>query len=314
METETDKTNNPEAETGVNSNPTETLSTVLDTTEPIIADSPLVSPVTEVPTSVVTVNEEAVVVPTTTETSSEIATVPATTTGFPLKQYVLAAGIVIVIGGLLLFGLERQGRVDTNVFGSIISMVAPEPAAAIVNGTRIDMVAYEKNKQQIIASATQQGLDFTDESILSEINTQAIDVLVNTELLRQNAIASGATVSAEQIEARYQEVLTSVGGAEALTTRMTELGLDEAALRKDIEGEILIQTYLDGAVDTSSVVIDDAKIQAVYDQAGGAEAGLPPLAEVRTEIETQVRFSEEQELVNAFIKSLRDKATIEVLI
>lgn len=313
METETQKTNDTPVTSDVNSNPTETAAVVLDTTIP---DAPVVEsssePIVLVEEVIATVLPETAPVEMASITGDNSA--PVVAAGLPLKQYALATALIIVIGGLLVFGLERQGRIDTNIFDKVISLVTPLPAAAIVNGTRIDMVAYEKNKQQIIASAEQQGLDITEESIVSEINTQAIDVLVNTELLRQNAVAAGVTVTAEQVEARYQEVLTQVGSAEALATRMTELGLDEASLRKDIEGEILIQSYLETAVDTTAVVVDDAKIQAVYDQAGGAEAGLPPMADVRAEIEKQVRFSEEQELVNAFIKSLRDKATIEVLI
>lgn len=306
METETEKTK----DTSVTTNG-----------EPVVPETLVDSSSVTTPT---VETEKTDTVSASTQTATEILTSePVLTTAsagltqtLPLKQYVLAAGLVLVIGGILLYGLERQGRVDTNVFGALSTMIKGEPAAAIVNGTKISIAEYEKNRQQIITSAEQQGLDVTESTIQTEINTQAIDVLVNTELLRQSAKEAGINVTPDQVETRYQEVITSVGGEEELVKRMSELGLNEASLRLDIEGEILIQSYLDGAVDTSSIIIDDAQIQLVYDQAvaGAAGAELPPLADVREQIEAQIKFSQEQELVNAFIESLRTAAEIEILI
>jgi len=313
METEKQTTNDTPVTTDVK--PVDTPITTPETAP--VVETPTVpeTPVAPVETTVVVT--EAAVTPAMTVTENAPATtevVPATATSLPLKQYAIAAGVVLVIGGLLLFGLERQGRVDSNVFGSLKTMVQGEPAAAVVDGTKISLADYEKNRQQIIASAQQQGLDLTDATITNEINTQAIDVLVNTELLRKSAKAAGVVITPEQVETRYQEVITSVGSAELLAERMVELGIDEAGLRRDIEGELLIQTYLDDAVDTSSITVDEAEILAVYEQAGGAAAGLPPIEDVQAEIESQIRFTEEQELVNAFIQSLREEATIEILI
>ncbi len=229
-----------------------------------------------------------------------------------LKQYGWAFLAILVMALILWYGLERQGRVNTGVFTAIQNLVNPEPAAAIVNGVRISMSEYERNRTQLLVGAGQQGADTTDQAVLTEINQQAIDTLINTELLRQAAAEAGIAVTPEQIEARYQEVLQSVGSAEVLAQRMQEIGIDESILRRDIEGEILIQTFLEQEVDTSSIVITPEEVEGVYAQAGGAENGLPPLDEVREQIEAQLRFSKEQELVNSYIESLRSEASIEV--
>ncbi len=230
------------------------------------------------------------------------------------KQYGVAAVVVLVIGLILWYGLERQGRVHTGVFDSITALVSPEPAAAVVNGTVISMAEYDRNKQQLIVSAQQQGMDTTDTAVVGEIEKQAIDTLINTELLRQGAKEADIVVTSEQVEARYQEVLTAVGGAEVLATRMAEIGIDEPGLRHDIEGELLIQAYLAKAVDTTGIAITEADMRQVYDQAATTVPNLPAFEEVKTEIESQLRFTKEQELVNAFIESLRAKAKVDVRI
>lgn len=234
-----------------------------------------------------------------------------------LMQYGIATLVVLVMGSGLAYALEQQGRINTGVFDAIGSVIKPAPLAAKVNGTGITLADYEKNLSQLNTAATQQGADIKNESIAQEIKTQAIDVLVNTELLRQEARKEGANVTKEDIEKRYQEIVTSIGGEEQLATKMTELGITKESLRKDIEGEILIQGHLASAVDTSEIKITDEDLKAAYAQISGtAGAGVtvPPLEEIKTQLEAQLKTNKEQELVNAYITTLREAAEIEVLI
>lgn len=234
-----------------------------------------------------------------------------------LAQYGIATLVILIMGTGLVYALEQQGRINTGIFDKISSIVNPTPAAAIVNGEKITKADYEKNLLQLQNAATAQGADAADEAVQSEIKKQAIDVLVNTELLRQEARKDGSDVTPDQVEARYQEIVTSLGGVEALKAKMTELGITEESLRKDIEGEILIQGHLAKAVDTSSVAVSEAEVKAAYEQitaTAGPAATIPPLAEIKTQLEAQIKTNKEQELVNAYITKIRETATIEVLI
>lgn len=233
-----------------------------------------------------------------------------------LIQYGIATLVVLIMGAGLAYALEQQGRINTGIFTKVSSLINPAPLAAKVNGAKITMADYEKNINQLKTAATQQGADISNESILAGVKKQAIDVLVNTELLRQEARKSGANVTPEQIETRYQEIVKSLGDEEKLKAKMTELGITEAGLRTDIEGEILIQGHLSSAVDTSKIAITDEELKASYDQisAGAAGKDVPPLAEIKTQLEAQLKTNKEQELVNAYITKLREAAKIEVLI
>ena len=235
----------------------------------------------------------------------------ATSRSRAIKQYAIAGIIILVMGVGLLYVLEEQGRVSTGAFATVNELIKPTPAAAVVNGVKIPLSTYDKNRAQIEQNAIGQGLTVTDEAVKTEINKQAIDVLVNTELLKQAAAKADIKVTQEQIDTRYDEIVASLGGEAALTAKMTELGITEESLQTDIKGELLIQGYLSQAVDVSKTTITEEDIKKVYDGANTPGSNLPPLAEVRADIETQLKLTKEQELVNAHIETLRAAAKIE---
>lgn len=228
-----------------------------------------------------------------------------------LKQYAIAGVIVLLMGIGVLYVMEEQGRVKTGVFATVNELIKPMPAAAVVNGVKIPLSTYEKNRAQIEKNATTQGLTVTDEAVKTGITKQAIDVLVNTELLKQAAAKADIKVTQEQIDTRYGEIVTSLGGEEALKAKMIELGITDESLQSDIKGEILIQGYLSKAVDLSKITVSEEDIKKVYDQANTPGAKLPPLAEVKADIEAQLKSTKEQELVNTHIETLRKDAKIE---
>ena len=299
--------------------------------------TPVETMVTEAPAVTIETPAEASVEPTPTPAATHAPVIPsadsepvvtavADTSVVPqggsdkkqiIIQYCVAVVAVLVMGAGLLYALEQQGRIDTGVFDKISGIVNPAPAAAIVNGTRITKADYDKNLLQLQNAAAAQGADVKSEAIQTEIKKQAIDVLVNTELLRQAAYAEGALVTDEQVDARYKEIVDSLGGVDKLNEKMTELGITEPALRKDIEGEILIQAHLSKAVDTSKITVTEKELTDAYTQISGtAGAGVkvPPLAEIKTQLEAQLKTNKEQELVNAYITKIREGAKIEVLI
>jgi len=310
--TSTDTNPTPATETDTVSTSVSETTTTADTTAPEVVRE------TSAAVDEVTVTTEAPVA--TSAGASETAATPVLGDDAKkqmIKQYAIATLVILVIGVGLVYALEQQGRLSTGVFDKVESLVNPEPAAAIVNGTKISKADYDKNLTQLQTGATAQGMDVNNESLQAEIKQQAIDVLINTELLRQAAYSEGALVTDEQIEARYQEIVTSIGGEEQLAAKMVELNITEPALRKDIEGEILIQGHLSKAVDISTITVTEKEVTDAYAQISGtAGAGVtvPPLEEIKTQLEAQLKTNKEQELVNAYITKLREAATIEVLI
>jgi hypothetical protein len=231
---------------------------------------------------------------------------------FNLKAYVGMVLVIVVICAGLLFVLEKEGRTSTGLFSGIISSMESNESVATVNGVEIKKVDFDSSLNQLTNMSADQGADVTNPSLMEQLKTQALETLVTAEVLRQKAVAEGIDVNQEQIDTRYEEIKEGIGGEEALMERMTEFGVTEESLRRDIENEFLIQGLFDAKVDTSSIEVSEAEVVALYAQAGGAEGGLPPLEEVREQIDAQIKFDKEQALVGEYIESVKAEAKIEV--
>ncbi len=229
------------------------------------------------------------------------------------KTYGLAVLAILVIVALLIFGLEKQGRISTGIFSAFIGST-DRTVVARVNGEEIVKSDYESSLQQLLQMAATQGASTTDPALLSQYQTQAMDTLINGELLRQSALKSGIVASSEDIEKRYNEIRDGVGGAELLTERMNEFKITEQSLRRDIENEILIQGLFSTVFVGDKAEVTEDEISALYDSLGGEEAGLPPLTEVKDQVIQQIKLDRQQQEAGKYIEELRADAEIEVLI
>ena len=272
---------------------------------PVGATTPEVKYVTEPVVEKETPVEEKIV-----NSTSKISTLlknPA------VKTYGLAALALVVIVGLLIFGLEKQGRISTGIFSALTSSIDRTPVA-MINGKDIIKSDYDSSLQQLLQMAASQGASTTDPALLSQYQKQAMDTLVNGELLRQSALAAGLTASSEDIEERYNEIRDGVGGADLLAERMNEFKITEQSLRRDIENEILIQGLFASVFVGDKAEITEDEVIAFYNGLGGKEAGIPPLAEVKDQVIQQIKLDRQQQEAGKYIEELLAKAQIEILI
>lgn len=231
------------------------------------------------------------------------------------RKYTIATLALVLIALLaLVFALEQKGKLNTGIFDGVQEQVSKHTAAAKVNNAKISEYDLNISMTQLSSGAAAQGADVSDPAVQTEIRTQALDMLVNTELLKQEAANRGITVSEEEVNTRLETLKTDVGGEEVLNQRMAEFGINKKTLLRDIRNELTIQKLLDEVFKEKSVVVTEEEIVAFYDQAGGAKAGLPDISEVRSQIESQLKATKEQGVVTSYLEELRGQATIETLI
>ncbi len=224
---------------------------------------------------------------------------------------IIAAAVIVLA---LLFVMERQGRVETGMFEGLNRLVDTRTAVAKVNDGKVSKYDLDVSVTQMVAGFAAQGADTESEEVKTEIQTRAVEMLVNTELLKQEAAAKGIVITDEDVETRLETLKTDVGGEEALKERMAEFNVSEKILRRDIRNELTIQALLDGVFKEKNIAVTEEEIVEFYEQAGGEKAGLPELEAVRPQIEQQLKTTKEQEVVTAYIEELRGKAEIEILI
>ena len=232
------------------------------------------------------------------------------------NRYTIITVIVVVLTLLVvLFQLERQDRVGTNVFGGMIAALEANTPVAIVNGERLMAEDLSAGVEQLEQAAAAQGLDLNDPAVRTEIDTQAREMLVNTTLLKQAAAAGGIIIEESAVTARIDELAASAGGLDLLLERLQEFGITQEQLTLDITEELTIRALLDEVVFAElDLAISEAEITFVYQgavDANGAE-NIPPLEEVRDQIAAQLSQAAEQAALDTYLQTLRADADIEL--
>jgi len=232
---------------------------------------------------------------------------------FNLKAYVGGVLVILVIFAVLIFALEKEGRISTGLFTGIISKMEVTQPAVKVNGEKIAKSDYKSSFEQLSNMKAAEGADLTDPAVMDSLKNETIDTLVNAELLRQAAVKEGLVASTEAIDKRFNEIRDNLGGPEVLVARMEEFGVTETALRRDIENEFLIQQLFDLKV-FNAIEVTDEEFQKLYDQAVAGGNELPPIEEIKETAIVEIRNGKAQPLINEYIQTLRTDADIEILI
>lgn len=337
QEKNTESTATPTSEeSNVETTTTEVSEVVAEEKAPEVSEAtPEVIPAVEAVAEVVEEKKEEVaevVAEATTEVKEEVATTMETATktasvamamGYLAKakdwvlgrKYTISAVMLVLVALVgLLYIMEEEGRIHTGVFDKIESVLTSHKAVAKVNDGKVTRKQLETSISQISAGAEAQGMDVTEPELATQIQSQAIEMLVNTELLMQEAKTRGIEVTDADIDERISSLVQEVGGEEVLKERMVQFGIDQKTLRSDVRNELTIQKLLDEVFAAQKTDITDEEVKEFYESAGGADAGLPALEEVADQIKAQIQSTKEQDQVTSLIEELRGKATIEILI
>jgi hypothetical protein len=191
-------------------------------------------------------------------------------------------------------------------------------SVARVDGVEITAASYEQSAKQISAAYAAQGVDIASAEISAAIKEQALNTLINRQLLLNVAEKEGHQVNDAEVETEFQTVLTELGGQEGLNAALNETGITEAGLRADLRHDALINKYLRVKLGLEALVVSDEEVVTAYSAAVEANATgtepLPPLEDVRELIRGQLVSEKSQVLINTELERLRQEANIEVLI
>lgn len=183
---------------------------------------------------------------------------------------------------------------------------------ATVNGTRIFKKDFDESVKLIEQNAVQQGADISDVATQKEIRDQALEVLINNTLLISAAKDAGFVVTDEDIQKKYDELVEQLGSVETLALRMSEVGLTEEKLRANIAERILSDLYIESVTPIKDLSVSDEEINEFMKSINTGEAKLPPLAEIRPQIEQQILGQKRQQIVDNLLAKLRKEGEIEI--
>lgn len=185
---------------------------------------------------------------------------------------------------------------------------------AEVNGTKITRKALDESLVLVRQEATLQGADLTQEAVQKQVQDQALEVLVNNALLTTAAYDAGFSVTDEDIQAKYDELATQLGGAETLAAKMVEVGLTEEKLRSNIGDRVLTDLYIESVTTIEEVTVSDVEVAEFYKTINTGGAKVPPLAEIQDQIKEQILGQKRQQIVTDLLTKLRAEGSVEIKI
>jgi len=232
---------------------------------------------------------------------------------------IIIAVVVVVVLALGYFFLVADRTPTTPTTAETVGLIdtkAKDPVAR-VNNEEIERTLYNSLVINLTNVAEQQGLAVTDTAIQTEIKTQALNSLVNNELLLQTASADGITVDEETVDSEYETLVAQAGGKDVLKERLKEARITTDMLRMNVAEQLVVNQYLDGFLATQDLSVTETEISSFYDSLvsqAGEGVDVPTLTEVRTQLEQQLVAQKQQAAVGTLLETLRAGAQIELLI
>lgn len=190
---------------------------------------------------------------------------------------------------------------------------------AEVNGeevTKEDFVPfYEASFQQAAMQAQASGEDPDEEAL----KKQAVDDLVDTELLAQEAESRGIEISDQDVDDELAALAGQNGmkSADELLKAVEEQGLTEDQARSQIETQLLIEQLV--ADETGPIEPTEKELRALYEQArkqqaqsGQSGQQFPAFDRVRSQLVEQAKAQESGRIAETLVTDLREDAEITI--
>ncbi len=210
---------------------------------------------------------------------------------------------MIVAGGV---GYMVYGKSNKEV-----AVAQPVEKVATVNGVEIAKSAYESQLASAITTLKARGVNTDDATQLTQIKNQVLTDLINNEVLNQAVKASGVTATADEVEKQVQSLVAQVGGADKFAGELVKANLTEAQLRDNISKQLAAQKYLLTKIDVSKAVASEEEITKFYNDNVKGQTGAPALKDVKEQIRQQIVNTKQQQLVLAYVETLKVGAKIE---
>ncbi|MCC5911026.1 MAG: SurA N-terminal domain-containing protein [Clostridiaceae bacterium] len=229
--------------------------------------------------------------------------------------------LVLVVGlvAILMIGCTTENNNSANDLGEMGDVVAT------VNGVDIDIEVFQDTVEQMMFSYEQQGFALEGEEgeeILEQIKQQAINSLVQQEVLLQEAKQGGYDVPDEMVEEELESIKTQFPTEEEFEMALQESQLTENALKDMLVDEMQIEQLIQSKV--KEVAVSEDEVKETYEQykmqmelqMEGAEEvqEMPSFEEVKDQLEAQIQQGKQQEQIGQIIEELMEKSEIQIFI
>lgn len=188
---------------------------------------------------------------------------------------------------------------------------ASAQTVATVNGTPITQSQLQAEEAQIGSQLGASG------SSTAQFQDAALNTLIGTELLKQQAAKAGYTASSTEVASQLAAVKSQFNSTKAYQQALQSRNLTEAQLKGQIADNLLISQFLQSKLNLQNATATEAQIQATYQQEVAQQpkgTKVPTLAQVHDQVAQQIVQQEQQQVVAQYVQQLRASANVKILI
>ena len=183
---------------------------------------------------------------------------------------------------------------------------------ASVNGTEITESDVDERISHAKTGLEAQGLNLSDPATSELLRSQALEEIINEMIVLADAEAKGITVTDAEVDAQYGQIRGRFETEELFTEELNKNSFTAETLRENVRRELIIQKYVAQIEGASTITITEPEINDFYAQLQGQSENLPPLTDLRVEIETQLRNQKLASAVQQVVEDLRSKADVQL--
>lgn len=172
-------------------------------------------------------------------------------------------GIVPALTALLLILLAGQ-ELSASEYGS----------AARVNGVDISLFRLERHFEDYLREQNRNVAQIRNPSVFKRLKHEALEQLIDKELLRQEAGRLAIEVSDAEVARVREQVAGNFSNPEAFARRLQQAGFDEVGYADYLRHEIAAERALNRLLPT--VTVSDEEVRGMYQTLRGhlQEAGV----------------------------------------
>ncbi|WP_156290285.1 SurA N-terminal domain-containing protein [Oceanobacillus salinisoli] len=184
--------------------------------------------------------------------------------------------------------------------------VDEETSVVSVNGQEVEGAKYNQIYTQIKTMMHQYGQDVSDTDLLKE---QAISILVEQELINQEAEKKGIEVTEEEANEELETIKAETG--DQFATILDQYQMDEEGFKNQLIDDLLTAKYMEQELD---VEVTDKEVEEYYNQLKEQNGEIGEFEEVEQDIKSLLQEQKQSEQLQARINELREEAEVETLI
>lgn len=178
---------------------------------------------------------------------------------------------------------------------------------ATINGEDILGDTYNIIYAQLKLMQQLSGQDISEKEKLKD---EAIDMLIDQELLRLETKDKGIDVTKKEVQAKFDEAKSE--NEEQFKEILKQYYLTEEAFKEQLAFELAVGKYIDS--EFPDIKVTDEEVKAYYDQQKEQNEVVPDFKEVEEQIKQGLQGQKEQEKLQSVVDKLKEKAKIDVKI